>query len=131
MIRLGGDRASNLFGDLRKAIGKLDGIVERRRRSVGETYSVVQYSVGGIELFTIRLLPGRLEACASLSRAEAKHFLGMRGLSAGIKEAIQHNAAGDEVVMLRMPLESRRSIKSFVNLVKFRSRFASSSKGVC
>jgi hypothetical protein len=120
LIRLGGDRVAILFKELRKSVGTVDGIVERLGYSEGRW--VVQYDVGGTELFTARISPGLLEAVIRFSPAEQERLLRMRNLSGTMKDAIRSgkNEAGSNVT--RLPLTDRRTVRSFASFVKAKSK---------
>lgn len=120
LIRLGGDRVAILFGELRKSVGSIDGIVESLEYSENEARWVVQYGVGGRELFAARISPGLLEAGMSLSRSEFESLLGMQNLSSAIKEAIRSSKSAAEAISL--PLTDRRTVRLFANLVKVRNK---------
>ncbi len=127
LIRLGGDRVAILFGELRKAVGQIEGIIERLHYSSSEARWVVKYCAGGTELFTVRISPRLLVADMPLSRLQAETLLGARGLSGTINKAIRSEAweAGSE--LLRLPLTNRRLVRSFANLVKAKDRLLSSA----
>ncbi len=125
LIRLGGDHVAILFGELRKAVGQIEGIIERLHYSASETRWVVQYRAGGTELFTVRISPGLLIANMPLSRSEAETLLRMRGLGGTIKNAIRSEAWESGSELLRLPLTSRRLVRSFANLVKAKNKLVS------
>ena len=127
MIRLGGDRVAILFEELRKAVGKVDGIVERLDYSASEDRWVVQYCAGGTELFTVRISAGLLEAGMGISRSEAEILLGTHNLSGTIKDAVRKGASGTGSNFLKLPLTDRRRVRSFANLVKAKSKLVSSA----
>lgn len=127
MIRLGGDRVAVLLDELRKAVGKVDGIVEKLHCSPTEACWIGLYRLGGAGLFTLRVLPGLPEASILLSRAEADYFLGTRKLSATIRDAIRNAAGGKGPILLRLPRRDRRLIGSVASLVTGKSRLASLS----
>jgi hypothetical protein len=122
LIRLGGDRVAVLFEELRRAVGKVDGIVERLHYLSGECRWAVQYCVGGIELFAVRISPGTLEVAMPLSRSDAEILLRTHNLSAGMKDAIRRNASGTGSNALRLPLTDRRLVRSFATAVKAKGK---------
>jgi len=127
LIRLGGDRVAILFEELRKSVGTVDGIVERLHYSAGEARWVVQYDVGGTELFSAQISPGWLEAGMPLSRSEAESLLVRRGLSGTIKDAIRSGASEAGSNSIRFQLTDRRTVRSFASLAKAKSKLASTA----
>lgn len=125
LIRLGGDRVAILFGELRKAVGPVDGIVEGLHYSASEARWVVRYSAGGAELFSVQISPGLLEARVPLSASEAEFLLGKRGLSEAIKEAIRNVAIGARSNELKLPLTDRRRVHSLAKLVTAKNKLLS------
>jgi len=124
MIRLGGDRVAVLFEELRKSVGKVDGIVERLHYSGREDGWVVQYDVSGVELMTARISPGLLEANIPLSPADRESLLRMQKLSVTIKDAIRGIPKESESDQVRVPLTNRRTVHSVANLVTAKARLA-------
>lgn len=127
LIRLGGDRVAVLFDELRKAVGKIDGIVERLHFSAGEGRWVVQYSIGGSELFTARILPGSLEALMPLAPSEAEKLIEMPGLGKTFREVVRTKTQGGRSGSINLLLKDNRIVRSFANLVRAKSKLARQS----
>lgn len=128
LIRLGGDRVAILLGELRKSVGKIDGIVERLRYSADEARWVVQYEVGSVPLFTVRIMPGLLEGCMPLSLSESETLLATRSLSGNIRSAIRSSASEARLNLVCLPLTDRRTVRSFANFVRAKNRLMSNSR---
>lgn len=126
LTRLGGDRVAILFGELRKSVGKIDGMVERLYYAAAEARWVVQYKVGSVPLFTVRIVPGLLEACMPLSLSECEILLATRSLSETIRSAIRSSASEARLKLVCLPLTDRRKVRSFANLVRAKIRLNSS-----
>ncbi|MEJ2006768.1 MAG: hypothetical protein P8Z30_01195 [Acidobacteriota bacterium] len=125
MVRLGGERVAVLFEELRRSVGKIDGIVEKLCYSGREGGWVVQYRVSGVELLTMRIAPGLLEVSIPLSPSEREILPGMRNLSGTIKDAIRGISNNEvESNSVRVPLTNRRRVHSVANLVMVKARLA-------
>src|SRR5579875_2910994 len=122
MIRLGGDRVAVLFNELRKSVGKIDGIIERLHYSAEENRWVVKYSIDGLELFTARIFPGSLEAEMALSAAEANVLLRSEALSRTLRNTIDSGLQERQAGLINFPLTNRRAARSFASLVRAKSR---------
>jgi hypothetical protein len=129
LIRLGGDRVAILFDELRKSVGRIDGVVQRLHYSVIDERWMVQYEVGDAELFTVRISPGVLEAGMALSRSEVKRLLQNRTLSKSVRDVIQNTANAGGLSSLRFPLRDRRAVRSFANLARARNSLISNTYG--
>ena len=129
LIRLGGDGVSILFGELRKSVGRIDGVIERLHFSASEERWTVQYRVGEMELFTVRISPGLLEAAMALSRSDVGRLLGNQSLSGTVKDTIRAGVteAGQGIVLF--PLNDRSRVRSFVNLARAKSNLPANSRG--
>lgn len=128
LIRLGGDRVAILVDELRKSVGRIDGVVQRMHYSATEENWVVQYEVGGTELFTLRISPGVLKANMTLSRPEADRLLQNRTLSGNIRGEIKNRASEAEPGALRFLLKDRRTVRSFVNFARARTNVVSNTQ---
>jgi hypothetical protein len=126
LIRLGGDRVAILFGELRKSVGKIEGIVESLHYAAGEARWVVQYEVGSLPLFTVRIVPGLLEGCMPLSLSECETLLATHSLSKTIRSAIRSSASEARLNLVCLPLTDRRKVRSFANLVRAKNRLSAS-----
>lgn len=124
MIRFGGDRTAVLFGELRKSVGKVDGIVEQLRYSGRESRWVVHYEVEATELFSARISPGLLEAEIPLDRTDLESFLRMCTPGGWIKDAIDGSSNGAATERVKFKLKNRRMVRSFANLVMAKARLA-------
>ena len=122
LVRLGGDRVAILFDELRKQVGRIDGVVERLHYSAADRRWVVQYQVGGDDLFTARILPGLLEASMPLSAQETGALLGARNLSGAIRETLRGCASKAGSGSIRLTLKDRRTVRSFANLLRAKNR---------
>lgn len=122
LVRLGGDRVAILFGELRKDVGRIDGVVERLHYSAKEERWMVQYRVEDAQLFTVRILPGLLEADVPMSAAEAGALASTGKLSGVIQEALGVCAGGDGANSVRLALKDRRAVRSFANFLRVRIR---------
>lgn len=129
LIRLGGDGVAILFGELRKSVGNIDGVFERLHYSARERRWVIQYRVGDEELFTVRISPGQIEAGLALSRSDAERLLQNCKLSGIVRGAIRAGAIDPDHNFVRFPLKDRRSVRSFVNLVKAKKSLVSNGSG--
>lgn len=123
MIRLGGDRVAVLFEELRKSLGKVDGIVERLSRSGREAGWAVRYDVSGAVMLTARISPGLLEVDIPLNPSERESLLRTRGLGERIKVAIR-SLNNEDPNLLTLPLTDRRAVLAVANLVRVKSRLA-------
>lgn len=128
LIRLGGDRVAILFKELRDAVGKVEGIVERLHYSAGEARWTVQYYAGGTELFSVRISAGFLEASMPLSHSEMETLLTRRNVSARIRDAIRSGAGQTGLSLLRLPLMDRRLVRSFASLANAKSKLVSTAR---
>jgi len=124
LARLGGDRVAILFGELRKDVGRIDGVVERLHYSPAEDRWLVQYRVEDAELFTVRILPGLLEAGVPLGAEEADALLGTRKVGGAIRAALDGWAGKDGQNSFRLALKDRRAIRSFANFIRVKARLA-------
>jgi hypothetical protein len=128
LVRLGGDRVAILFDELRKLVGRIDGVVERLRYSTTEGRWIVEYQVGGDKLFTVRISPGLLEADMFLSPSEIETVLATRKLGGTIKDEIRTAAGQSGPCSVRFPLKDRRTVRSFANLVRVKDKLVSNSR---
>jgi uncharacterized protein (DUF302 family) len=128
LIRLGGDRVAILVDELRKSVGRIDGVVQRMHYSATEEKWVVQYAVGGVELFTVRISPGVLEANMALSQPEAERLLQNRTLSGNIRGEIKNKTSEAGSSPGRFLLKDRRTVRSFVNLARARTNLISNTQ---
>jgi hypothetical protein len=127
LVRLGGDRVAILFDELRKLVGRIDGIVERLQYSAPEDRWIVQYQAGGLELFTVRISPGLLEAGMLLSPSEIETVLKLRKLCGTLKNEIRAAAGHSESCPIRFALKDRRTVSSFANLVRVKDKLVRTS----
>jgi hypothetical protein len=128
LIRLGGDAVAVRFGELRKSVGRIDGVVERLHYSSREERWVVQYRVGSAELFIVWISPGVLEAGMALNRSDVERLLRNHSLSGTVKGAIQVGATGTGQGLVRFPLKDRRTVRSFVNLARVKNMLSSNTR---
>jgi len=126
LIRLGGDHVAILFGELRNSVGKIDGIVERLHYAAGEARWFVQYEVGSVPLFAVKITPGLLEGCVPLSLSEGETLLATRSLSKTIRNAIRRSTSEARLSRVCLPLTDRRKVRSFANLVRAKDRLNTS-----
>jgi hypothetical protein len=124
MVRLGGERVAVLFEELRRSVGKIDGIVEKLCYSGREGGWVVQYRVSGVELLTMRIAPGLLEVSIPLSTPDCERLLLMPNLSKTIKDAIRGISNEVEANSVRVPLTNRRRVHSVASLVMAKARLS-------
>lgn len=129
LIRLGGDGVAILFGELRKSVGRIDGVVERLHYSAKEERWVVQYRVGDAELFTAWISPGLLEAGIVLTRSDVERLLRTRNLNGTVRNAIRAGATEPGQDSMRFPLKDRRRVRSFVNLARAKNRLLLNTRG--
>jgi hypothetical protein len=122
LIRLGGDRVAILFDELRKSVGKIDGVIERLHYSGTEQRWFVQYRTVDAELFTVRISPGVLEAAMLLSPSEVERLLSTRKLSVTIRDAFRTSASGAGSSSVRFLLKDRRTVRSFASLARAKDR---------
>jgi hypothetical protein len=127
LVRRGGDRVAILFDELRKSAGRIDGIVERLHYSAPDDRWLVQYQTGGVELFTVRISPGLLEAGMLLSPSEIETILNLRKLCGTIKNEIHAAAGPTESCPIWFSLKERRTVRSFANLARVKSRLVRNS----
>ena len=129
LVRLGGDGVAVLFGELRRSVGRIDGVVERLHYSSWEERWVVQYRVGDAELFTVRISPGVLEAGMALNRSDVEQLLQNHKLSGTVRDAIRGGAMESGESCVRLALRDRRMMRSFVNLARAKNILISNSRG--
>lgn len=129
LIRLGGDSVAILFDELRKSVGKIDGVVERLHYSARERRWMVQYRVEDAELFSVWISPGLLEAAMALNRSDVEMLLRHHKLSGTIRDTIRASAKDPGQSFIRFPLKDRRSVRSFASLVKAMSSLISNGRG--
>ncbi|HUZ47461.1 MAG TPA: hypothetical protein VMW54_12570 [Terriglobia bacterium] len=122
LSRLGGDRVTILFKELRASLGKIDGIVERLHFSGIKDGWVVRYSVGPCELFTARISPGLLEVKLPADFVGAGKPFKLPQPSAALKSAIPKVQSGEPT---RIRLTNRARVRSFSNLAVARGRLFS------
>ena len=127
LVRLGGDRVAILFDELRKSVGRIDGIVERLHYSTPEDRWLVQYQAGGVELFTVRISPGLLETDMLLGLSEIETILKLRGLCGTLKNKIRAAAGHPESCSIRFALRDRRTVRSFANLARVKDKLVRNS----
>ena len=128
LIRLGGDGVAVLFDELRRSVGRIDGVVERLHYSPREERRLVQYRVGGAELFIVWISPGVLEAGMALNRSEVERLLLNLGLSGTIKDAIRAGVTEPGKGLVRFPLKDRGTVRSFVNLARVKNMLISNNR---
>ncbi|HET7213890.1 MAG TPA: hypothetical protein VFL79_09890 [Terriglobia bacterium] len=129
LIRAGGDGVAILFGELRKSISRIDGVVERLRYSATEQRWVIEYQARGRELFSVRISPGLLEAYMPLSWSDAAGLLRNHNLSAAVRDAIRSGAVGPGESRVQFILTDRQGVRSFANLARARNRLISNTQG--
>lgn len=128
LIRLGGDRVAILVDELRKSVGRIDGVVQRMHYSATEENWVIRYEVGGAELFTVRISPGVLEANVALIRPEVERLLQNPTLSKSVRGVIQNGASEEGTNSIRFLLRDRSMVRSFANLARLRNRLISNTR---
>ena len=129
LIRLGGDGVAILFGELRKSVGRIDGVVERLLYSAREERWVVQYRVGDAELFAVWISPGLLEAGMVLNQLEVERLLRNHNVSGAVKDAIRAGAIRPGQDLIRFHLKDRRRVRSFASLVRAKNKLLLSTGG--
>ncbi len=117
LTRWGGDRVAVLFEDLRKRIGKIEGLVEDLHYTGAEDGWTPRYRVGGDTLFIAHVAPGKLEVTFRLDVARWEQL--RRSGQAGRRMTQVLSAARSEEgkVSLRLPLSNRAAVRSFSALV--------------
>lgn len=125
LSRLGGDRVAILFKELRASLGKIGGITERLHFAGIEEGWVVRYGVGGAELFTARISPGKLEVKLPWESASAERPFRMPQPSAALRRSIQISQDSNSA---RICLKNRAAVRSFSSLVLARSKLISKAE---
>lgn len=125
LIRLGGDRVAVLFEELRKSIGKVDGIVERLRYLESKSRWVVQYEVGDTELCTMRISPGLLEAEIALGSEDVTKLSRAGKLEKDLQGAGRDNGIQTDLKSVKLALTDRWTVRQFAGLVAAKSKLVS------
>ena len=129
LIRVGGDAVAILYGELRKSISGIDGVVERLHYSETEQRWIVGYQVRSKELFTVRISPGRLEASMPLNRSEVEGLLRNYNLSGAVRDALRAGAVEPRERRIQFILADRQRVRSFANLARAKNRLISNTQG--
>jgi hypothetical protein len=124
LSRLGGDRVAILFEDLRRRVGAIEGVVEDMRFAGREEGWAPSYSAGERELFTVRIVPGRLEGVLRVGERERAALLARCSTSAAAKRALAsgRSAAGESEA--RWVLKNASDVRSFAGLAARLSRLS-------
>lgn len=128
LIRAGGDGVAILFGELRKSISRIDGVVERLRYSATEQRWMVEYQARGRELFNVRISPRLLEASMALSRSDVAGILRNHSLSGVVRDAIRAGEMERGESFIRFILTNRQRVRSFAGLARARNRLISNTQ---
>ncbi len=118
LARLGGDRVALLFEDLRRALGRIDSLVEALHYDEKSRRWLPRYSLAGQVILTVSVLPGILEAELQLDPK-----LEWRLLRTKVEAEARIVARGERSVMLR--ISSRRHALAVARLVRAMSKISS------
>ena len=122
LMRLGGDGVAILLDELRKSVGRIDGVVERLHYSAREARWLIRYDMGNVEVFAVRISPGLLQADMALNSSEVVQLLRDRKLSGTVKDAVRVGPTELGSRLVRLPLKDRRGVRAFVNLARAKNR---------
>ncbi len=123
LTRLAGDRAAILFEDLRRRLGKIDGLREELYYHEAESGWAPRYKLGEQVLCTAHILPGILEASLELEAPLRESVLNSPRVAAVIREAVRRAPVAPGVVALRLRLSNASLVRSFATIVIMKSRF--------
>lgn len=123
LIRQGGDRVAVLFEEMRKSLGKVEGIVERLHYAEKDARWVVQYKVGNRELCAVRISPGLLEAEIVLRQEDSDKL--SRSLKPGGQDAVVARPGETGLSSVRVRLKDRRTVRLIARLVAVQSKLVS------
>ncbi len=127
LTRWGGDRVAVLFEDLRKRIGKIEGLVEDLHYSGAEDGWTPRYRVGGDTLFIAHVAPGKLEVTLALDAARWEQLRSSRKAGRRMTQTLSAARLEEGKVSLRLPLSNRAAVRSFSALVVLAGKLLSAS----
>lgn len=122
LTRLAGDGAAILFQDLRRRLGKIDGLQEELAYQGTSFGWTPRYRVGDRILFTLRIAPGSIEAVMSLESALRERLLGSPKVLPGIRESLRNAPIEGGVATVRVQLGKVSLVRSFANVVIMKSK---------
>ncbi len=128
LTRLAGDRAAILFEELRRRLGRIEGIQEDLHYYGPDIGWAPRYRVRGDALFTAHILPGRLETTIGLESPLREKLLGSSRVASRIKDAIRSAPTGDGAAAPRVWLSNQATVRSFAQIVWMKSKFIESSQ---
>lgn len=122
LTRLAGDRAAILFEELRRAVGKIDDVIEDLYFSGAELGWAPRYRLGETTLFIAHIFPGRVEASIELEASWKRELLASPRVSTWLKTEIRKAPSSAPTVVLHVLLPTRAAVRSFAQLVAIKSR---------
>ena len=119
LTRLGGDRVAILFEELRRQIAKIDGIIESLSYLGPEEGWAAEYRADGTTLFTVRILPGVLEATMTFDASTFERFVSSGKLSVKMKDTLRNAEASG---FIRLDVNHSSAVRSLANLAVIKSK---------
>jgi hypothetical protein len=126
LTRLAGDRAAILFEELRRRLGKIDGLREELSYQGPEWGWGPRYKVGERVLFSVVVLPGILEARAELEPPFRETLLHSSRVASRMKAATRRAPLIGDQTMLRVRLSNASLVRSFASMMIMKSKFDTS-----
>jgi hypothetical protein len=127
LTRLAGDRAAILFEELRRQLGRIDGVQEELHYDGADRGWVPRYRVEGNILCAVQILPGLLEARVELDSTVREKLLAWPRVSAEIRQALGGAALDKGIASLRLRLSNRADVRSLASLAALKNKFSSPS----
>jgi hypothetical protein len=126
LTRLAGDRAAILFEELRRQLGRIDGVQEELHYDGAGRGWVPRYRVKENILCAVQISPGLLEARIELESALREKLLAWPRVSGEIKRTLRGAALDMGIASLRLRLRNRSDVRSLANLAGLKNKFSSS-----
>jgi hypothetical protein len=115
--RLGGDRVTILFEDLRKRIGAIEGLSEDMHYACPEEGWRARYCLGDTLLFTARIFPGVLEVTLWVNAGERNRLLQRQSGGAALGKALSEAQGERDLLAARLELKNSSGVRSFARWV--------------
>lgn len=115
--RLGGDRVTILFEDLRGRLGAIEELSEDMHYAGPEEGWRARYRLGDALLFTARIFPGVLEATLWVSARERNRLLQRQSGGAALGKALSEAQGEGDLWAARLVLKNSSGVRSFARWV--------------
>ena len=126
LTRLAGDRAAILFEELRRRLGRIEGLREELHYEGAEKGWAPRYLLDGAPLCVVRILPAAVEGTIPLDQERREQVLASKKISARLKAQVRGCPIQDGVGRVTVPLYDRATVAAFANLVVTKARLCSS-----